>query len=171
MLKFTHGNREGTGSQMTVDIVPAGKAPNGTGFALVSLLPQDHSAAEGMPGNHVFLDECALVVPLTAKDLAHLLIVLDGRRDSILNGKGLRLRRSYDSAKGAAIDEKEVVAVMHCDRVSAPYAGYAVHVKTLMQGDNGAYYWEDGRIVLNEAEATALRDSLRSSMGRIAFCK
>lgn len=168
MLVFNHANREGTGSRLAADICPACDTNGGVGYAVLSIYQQNAVQTLATSGEEKDFLSDGVSVALTAKNLAHLIWVLDGRSDSILRGRGVRVKREVAHG-GAVVVHDEPVGVLHCDRVASPYEGYAVHIRALLTGDNDAQYWEDGRIVLNQAESAALRDSLRASMGRIAF--
>lgn len=152
MLSFRHGNEEGTGSCLEVDIMPA-KADK-DGIVTINIWPQTNSIQDAdWQGPKFATSFNGVGVDLGAGAVAHVLAVLDGSALSILGNKGLR----------GSNDDK--TTVLHVDRVTKPFEGYAFHIKTKFANGEKA----DGRIVLSLTEGAALRDAIRASMGKIAF--
>lgn len=151
MLAFTHGNEKGTGSRLEVDISPA--TEDNEGRVVIRLRPQSNMKERGEWQGPKFATFDKIELELGVGHVAHILRVLDGTTQSLLGTKGLRLKL-YDTT-----------LALHFDKVATPYDGFAVH----MQSWDEKGVKRDERIVLNETEGAALRDVLRSSMGRIAF--
>lgn len=152
MLTFRHGNEEGTGSCLEIDITPANKESDG--IVTMTIAPQSNSKyAEPWDGPKFAPSSSGVGVEFNAGAAAHILAVLGGEVTSILGNKGLR--RNLDDR----------TTVLYVDRVTSPFDGYAVHITTKYANGEKA----DGRIVLSLTEGAALRDALRASMGRLAF--
>lgn len=152
MLSFRHGNEEGTGSCLEVDIMPA--SPKKDGIVSMVITPQSNAKdREDWNGPQFKPAHYGVGVELNAGATAHVLAVLGGEALSILGNKGLR----------KCLDDR--TTVLHIDRVTSPYEGFGVHIKTKFANGEKA----DGRIVLSLTEGAALRDALRASMGKLAF--
>ena len=152
MLSFRHGNEEGTGSCLEVDITPASQEKDG--IVSMAIMPQSNvKDGEDWNGPQFKPAHYGVGVELNASATAHVLSVLGGEALSILGNKGLR----------KCLDDR--TTVLHIDRVTTPFEGYAVHITTKYA--NGEKM--DGRIVLSLTEGAALRDALHASMGRLAF--
>lgn len=156
MIAYEHGSREGNGSRLEVDAVFATAKENGS-FVL-TIQPQVKSSFtdNGHPAFDADPTACA-VIEMNVKHAAHLLMVLDGDADCVMNGKGLKVRNphGYD--------------IFHADRVwlgkTAPFDGYALHIKSV--DSTGAF--TEGRIILTLTEGASLRDAMRGAMARVAF--
>lgn len=147
MLKYTHGNKNGTGAQMLVDVKISGSGSSG--LVAFKILPQTNEKAGS---RHSFAEEGSVSIGLDAGRIAHVLAVLRGDCKSTLGDKGV------------SVSENGKTAVIHVDETPDPFQGYAFHI--VNKDDTSEAH---GRILLNISEALALRTAIEASMGKIAF--
>ena len=154
MLSFDHANSAGTGSQLVVDIE---KSEDGNGgFVVLTIRPQTSLPEFDSSGRRrayaQFGSMADATACLTAKQIVHILGVLEGRADSVLGGKGL-----YSCNDGAE-------TVVHADKMKERPFGYALHIRVRQDGDVF-----DQRIVINQSEALAIAKAVNSVFGMLAF--
>lgn len=154
MLKYEHGNRKCTGASLEIDATPAtGKRD---GFFTLTMRPQVSVAADGDGEHPEFGDNAEDVISadLSAKHIAHLLCVLEGDSANVRGGRGISLKQP----------ECGTVAV-YIDAVQRPFDGFEVHMKRVAA--DGSI--RNLRITLSIAEGMALKESVKSAMGRMVF--
>lgn len=147
MLKYTHGNRNGTGSQMLVDVKI--NESGTSGIVAFKIKPQTDEKAGP---RHFFAEEGSVSIGLDAGRISHVLGVLRGDTDSTLGDKGV------------SVSDGNRMAVIHVDALKEPVIGFAVHIVNTNE-DTELH----GRIILNPSEGLALLTAIEASMGKIAF--
>lgn len=152
MVKFIHGNADCTGSRLIVDLSPATR--NSEGVYTFSICQQSSVARINSDGTKTLADFDGeeAVFAMKANQAAHLMLVLNGKAESVSGGKGV-----FDNGNGYA-------SILHCDRTrSRPY-GYVLHIITKKSSAT-----VNGRITLNPTEAYLLLKSIENSIGRICY--
>ncbi len=153
MLTFEHANRENTGSQLMVDMKPSDGVEDGK-FTL-AISKQSAVGFFKPDGTRVLpeFDGDEAMISLNAKQVTHLLFVLEGKANSVNGGKGV-----FANGDGYC-------AALHCDWEAERAAGFAVHITTRFAGGASV----DGRILLNPTEAATIAKVVNASLGRVAF--
>lgn len=146
-LNLYHPNAKGTGSALSVELVPA--TINATGRIVLGLKPQK----EGLSTS--FDDSERIVVSLDVFDIAEFLKVFCGCEESIADGKGLFHRTT---------DANFVVKLEH--RIE-PRPGYLLELSTKENNPEGLM-WRC-QFFINPSEAFALNEIFSSSLVYMAF--
>lgn len=154
MMTFLHGNQEGTGSKLEVEISPAEGCEIGT--VTFRILPQCGTRRDY--GRHQYTSDGETSVSFRAEQLGHVLSVLRGCTDNLTKHKsrGLSESRNPEARNNC----------LYIDAITTPFVGYAIHIKC-REGDSDCC--RHGRICLTLSEAIVLEAALTSAMGKVAF--
>lgn len=156
MLTFEHANAVCTGSQLIIDIESADDGSSG--FVTMTLRRQ--TTAPSYDGNGrkqyaSFGDDTDISVKISVKQIIHVLMVLEGKSENVLSGKGLFVN-----------DELSAV-VVHADRIREKPSGYALHF--IARKSEGTLVSYDQRILLNTSEALVIVRAINAVFGLLAF--
>ena len=145
-LNLYHPNAKGTGSALSVEIVPA--TTNATGRIVLNLRPQNESVLK-------FDEDKRIVVRLDVFDVAEFLKVFRGCEESIADGKGLFHRTT---------DANFVIKLEH--RIE-PRPGYLLELSTKENNLEGMI-WRC-QFFIDPSEAIVLDEIFSSSLVYMAF--
>ena len=146
-LNLYHPNAKGTGSALSVELVPA--TINATGRIVLRLKPQKETLSTS------FDDSKEIIVKLDVFDVAEFLKVFRGCEESIADGKGLFHR---------TIDANFVIKLEH--RIE-PRPGYILELST--KKNNPEELVRKYQFFINPSEALALSEIFSSSLVYMAF--
>ena len=146
-LNLYHPNAKGTGSALSVELVPA--TINATGRIVLRLKLQKDSLSTS------FDDSSQIVVSLDVFDVAEFLKVFHGCEESIDDGKGLSHRTT---------DANFVIKLEH--RIE-PRPGYLLELSTEKNNPKGIK-WRY-QFFVNPSEAIVLNEIFSSSLVYMAF--
>jgi hypothetical protein len=146
-LNLYHPNSKGTGSALSVELVPA--TTNATGRIVLRLKPQKESLSTS------FDDSKEIIVSLDVFDVAEFLKVFRGCEESIADGKGLFHR---------TMDANFVIKLEH--RIE-PRPGYLLELSTKENNPEGLM-WRY-QFLINPSEAIVLNEIFSSSLVYMAF--
>jgi hypothetical protein len=145
-LNLYHPNSKGTGSALSVELVPA--TINAGGRIVLNLRPQNESILK-------FDEDERIVVRLDVFDVAEFLKVFRGCEESIADGKGLFHRTT---------DANFVIKLEH--RIE-PRPGYLLELSTKENNPEGLT-WRY-QFFINPSEAIVLNEIFSSSLVYMAF--
>ena len=146
-LDLYHPNSKGTGSALSVELVPA--RTNATGRIVLRLKPQKDSLSTS------FDDSKEIIVKLDVFDVAEFLKVFHGCEESIADGKSL-FRRTTDA--------NFVIKLEH--RIE-PRPGYLLELSTKENNPEGQM--RRCPFLINSSEAIVLNEIFSSSLVYMAF--
>lgn len=146
-LNLYHPNAKGTGSALSVELVPA--TINATGRIVLRLRPQKESLSTS------FDDSKGIKISLDVFDVAEFLKVFRGCEESIADGKGLFHRTA---------DANFVIKLEH--RIE-PRPGYLLELSTKENNPEGLM-WRL-QFFINPSEVIVLSEIFSSSLVYMAF--
>ena len=151
-LNLYHPNAKGTGSALSVELVPA--TTNATGRIVLRLKPQKESLSTS------FDDSKEIIVELDVFDVAEFLRVFRGCEEFIADGKGLFHR---------TIDANFVIKLEHRIEPRPGYLlkGYLLELSTKENNPEGLM-WRC-QFFINPSEAIVLNEIFSSSLVYMAF--
>lgn len=150
---YVHANMKGTGSACRFELHPAHGDTPGSVFVQLARQKTIGSRSGGGQGFSTFDWEKKIVIKLDRTDLAHILQVLRGMRESVNDGKGLFHR----SARGST--------VIKFSHLIDPRPGYFLAVSRKTVEGN----LQSCSFLFDENEALTLMLSLEQSMVYVCF--
>lgn len=154
-LRFYHANSKGSGSAMQLELRPAVADHDGAIFLLLAAQKSVANLVNGARQFATFDWKNRINVKLNFSDISAMLMVFEGKRENINEGKGL-----YHTLK-------EITNVIYVERKAEPYPGVEIGISKRIKGQEGQE--QRLRLLLNPVEAFGLGRVLMLTLPLIAF--